>query len=41
MKKNHVKHLDTLQAKWGYVAPSVYKDNKNEVVDKILNVLGD
>lgn len=34
-----VNNLDISHAKWGYVEPSMYQDNKQEVINAILNVL--
>jgi CMP-N-acetylneuraminic acid synthetase/phosphoglycolate phosphatase-like HAD superfamily hydrolase len=38
-KCNWIENLKTVQARWGYVLPDDYSDNKKEVVGSILTVL--
>ena len=38
-KCSWVDKLITVQARWGYVSPDDYKDNKNEVISAILDVI--
>ena len=35
-----VEGLDTVQAKWGYVLPDIYENNKDEVLDRALEIIG-
>ncbi|KZY88514.1 hypothetical protein A3743_11535 [Oleiphilus sp. HI0072] len=39
-KCNWVEKLSTIQAKWGYVFPEVYEDNKNEVLNAAMEIIG-
>ena len=38
-KCDWVLNLETIQAKWGYVSPEIYSDNKVQVINKILETL--
>jgi len=38
-KSNWVENLSSIQARWGYVYPDHYLNNKNEVINKIVKTL--